>query len=105
MSHADHALARPVALPPPAVPQARPDTTAIRNLVADEKTSAAMINAVPAFTGVFPVGRSAVRFRTADEIIRDKFGTLSVLSKPTDTRPREFVPCNAVGPSLSHRSA
>ena len=78
----------PAAATPPAVPQARPDPTAIVPLVADEKTVAAMINTAPAFKSVFPGGGSAFRFKTADEIIRERFGTLSVLSKPTDTSLR-----------------
>lgn len=72
----------------PVVAQARPAAAAINTLVADEKTVAAMINTAPAFKSVFPGGGSAFRFKTADEIIRERFGTLSVLSKPTDAPKR-----------------
>lgn len=63
--------ATPAPTPAPFPKQGRPVTTT------------PPVPAEPAFKSVFPGGGSGFRFKSADEIIRQSFGTLSTLTPPT----------------------
>lgn len=57
-------------------PQAAPAVSRTREAAPDP------MNDLPPFESVFPGGGSGFRFKTADEIIRETFGTVSRLSPP-----------------------
>lgn len=84
-----HATPAQVA-PQPAVAQAptSPWTTGtITRAATFEDPPGDPIPQTPPFESVFPGGGSGFRFKSADEIIRDTFGSVSTLDRPKDAKP------------------